>query len=247
MKRINTKWPLGTLVNMGAVALGSIIGLLLQGVLTEGMQTIVFQAIGLGTLLIGFKMMFKLPEGYMLIFIFSLILGGLLGESIQLEMWINGLSDQLKSWIDNEDAGFTEGLITAFLLFCIGSMTILGSLEEGIKGDRELVYIKSLLDGFSSIALASTFGIGVLFSIIPMFFVQGGITLFARRINTYLNEELIDAMSAVGGALIVGISILLMKLGEISLYNLLPSLVVVILLSKSYQIVLKTKSDKRVL
>lgn len=220
---------------MIAVIIGSLIGVALQQVFPEGVQDIVFQAIGLGTILIGIKMMLKLPEGYLLLFMFSLILGGIFGELVHLDIVLNGLSDTLKEALGVTEAGFTEGLITAFLLFCVGSMTIIGSLEEGINGDRELVYIKSLLDGFSSIALASTFGIGVLFSIIPMFIIQGGLTLFAGKLKPLLTDAIVNSLSAVGGALIIGISIVLLKLGDIKLYNLLPALVVIPVLVLIYQ------------
>ena len=238
-------WPIGTFVNMLTVTIGSLIGVALQQIIPPGVEEIVFQAIGLGTILIGLKMMFKLPDGYMLLFIFSLIIGGVIGELIQLESIINGLSDQLKEGLGFTDEGFTEGLITAFLLFCIGSMTIVGSLEEGINGDRELVYIKSLLDGFSSIALAASFGIGVFFSIIPMLFVQGGLTIFARKAKPYLNNALVDSMSSVGGALIIGISIVLLKLGELRLYNLLPALILIVFAVMIYQRFKGSPSDDR--
>lgn len=220
---------------MIAVIIGSLVGVALQQVFPEGVQDIVFQAIGLGTILIGIKMMLKLPDGYLLLFMFSLILGGIFGELVHLDIVLNGLSDTLKEALGVTEAGFTEGLITAFLLFCVGSMTIIGSLEEGINGDRELVYIKSLLDGFSSIALASTFGIGVLFSIIPMFIIQGGLTLFAGKLKPFLTDAIVNSLSAVGGALIIGISIVLLKLGDIKLYNLLPALVVIPVFVLIYQ------------
>jgi len=155
-------------------------------------------------------MSLKLPDGYMLVFIFSMIIGGVSGQLVGLTDIMAGLSDQLKSMVGASDSDFTEGLITAFLLFCIGSMTIVGALEEGLSKDRNLLYIKSTLDGFTAIALTATYGIGVLFSIIPMLFFQGGITVF-------------------------GISINMLQLGNITLENLLPAIVVGIIFSKVYQ------------
>ena len=236
MSRSSTlQWPIATFVNMLAVAVGSILGLLLQSVFTEDIQGIVFQAIGLGTILIGLKMALRLPDGYMLIFIFALILGGILGEVIGLAEWMSSLSDQLKLFVGASDSNFTEGLITAFLLFCIGSMTIVGALEEGLSKNRSLIYVKSTLDGFTAIALTASFGIGVLFSIIPMLIFQGGITVLAVKLKPIFDQKTLDLVSAVGGILIIGISINMLQLGEITLENLLPSLLVAIIFSKTYQ------------
>ena len=236
MSRSSTlQWPIATFVNMLAVAVGSILGLLLQSVFNEDIQGIVFQAVGLGTILIGLKMALRLPDGYMLIFIFALILGGILGEVIGLAEWMSSLSDQLKLFVGASDSNFTEGLITAFLLFCIGSMTIVGALEEGLSKNRSLIYVKSTLDGFTAIALTASFGIGVLFSIIPMLIFQGGITVLAVKLKPIFDQKTLDLVSAVGGILIIGISINMLQLGEITLENLLPSLVVAIIFSKTYQ------------
>ena len=236
MSRSSTlQWPIATFVNMLAVAVGSILGLLLQSVFNEDIQGIVFQAVGLGTILIGLKMALRLPGGYMLIFIFALILGGILGEEKGLAEWMSSLSDQLKLFVGASDSNFTEGLITAFLLFCIGSMTIVGALEEGLSKNRSLIYVKSTLDGFTAIALTASFGIGVLFSIIPMLIFQGGITVLAVKLKPIFDQKTLDLVSAVGGILIIGISINMLQLGEITLENLLPSLLVAIIFSKTYQ------------
>lgn len=229
------KWPIGTLINMVTVSVGSLAGVALQQLFPEDIQNIVFQAVGLGTILIGIKMALRLPDGYMLIFIFSLITGGIVGQLIGLDAVFNTLSDDLKLLINNTDRTFSEGLITAFLLFCIGSMTIVGALEEGLTGNRELLLVKSTLDGFTSIALASTYGIGVLFSIIPMFIFQGGITMMAGNLKKIMHMRVVDSISAVGGILILGISVNLLKLGKINLENLLPALIIVVLLVRIFK------------
>ncbi len=243
-KKATLQWPIATFVNMFTVAVGSILGLLLQSVFTEDIQDIVFQAVGLGTILIGIKMALKLPDGYMLIFIFAMIIGGISGQLLDLAGWMAGLSDQLKEVVDAQDSNFTEGLITAFLLFCIGSMTIVGALEEGLTKDRSLLYVKSTLDGFTAIALTATYGIGVLFSIIPMLLFQGGITVLADILKPVFDEKTLNLVSAVGGILILGISINMLKLGNITLENLLPAIIIAIVLSKIfiyYQQVKKTE------
>ncbi|MFT6335996.1 MAG: putative membrane protein YqgA involved in biofilm formation [Saprospiraceae bacterium] len=227
--------PIGTVINVATIVLGSLLGLFLKQFFTEGMESIIFQALGLGTILIGLKMALKLPDGYMLVCIFSLVLGGIVGELIHLDEIIVGLSDSLKSFSGSSDSGFSEGLITAFLLFCIGSMTIVGAIEEGLNQKRELLIVKSTLDGFSSIALAATLGIGVLFSVVPLLIFQGGLTFSAKKLKPVFDQITIDVLSSVGGILIVGISISLLKLGEINLENLLPSVLFAIVLSKLYQ------------
>lgn len=224
--------PIGTLINVATIIIGSIIGLLIQQFFTPGMERIVFQALGLGTILIGIKMALRLPEGYMLICIFSLVLGAVFGELIHLDQIISGLSESLKSVLGSTESRFSEGLITAFLLFCIGSMTIVGAIEEGLSQKRELLIIKSTLDGFSSIALAATLGIGVLFSVVPLLIFQGGLTLSAKKLKFVFDEKTTDVLSAIGGLLILGISINMLGLGKINLENLLPSLLISILLSK---------------
>ena len=232
---MKTNLPIATFINVVTIVIGSLIGLALQQVFTEGIEKIVFQAVGLGTILIGLKMAHKLPDGYMLLFIFALILGGICGEIIHLDALFLQLSDGLKSMVDSSDAGFSEGLITAFLLFCIGSMTIVGAIEEGLNQNRELILVKATLDGFTSIALTVTYGIGVMFSVIPLLIFQGGITLSANRLKKLFDDKTIDALSAVGGILIIGISINMLGLGKINLENLLPSLLFIVLFSKVYQ------------
>ena len=227
--------PIGTFINVATIVVGSILGLLLQQIFTSEIETIVFQAIGLGTILIGIKMALKLPDGYMLVIIFSLILGGIFGELINLDDWMLGLSEKLKNSLGVTESRFSEGLITAFLLFCIGSMTIVGAIEEGLNQNRELLIVKSTLDGFSSIALAASFGIGVLFSVIPLLIFQGGMTLGSKKLSNVFDQTTIDVLSSIGGILIIGISINILGLGKINLENLLPSLLLCIFLVKANQ------------
>lgn len=222
--------PLGTLVNMATVVIGSLLGLALQKVFPDNLESIIFQAIGLGTIVIGVSMSLKIPAGYLLTFIFCLILGGITGELIGLQEALYQLGDWVKASMGIEDNQFTTGLITAFLLFCIGSVTIVGAIEEGIQGKRELLYIKSTLDGITSVAFASTYGIGVLFSIFPMFLFQGGITFLARSAERFFTQTLIDFVSAVGGVLIIGVGINMLKLGVINLENLLPAILFALIL-----------------
>lgn len=226
--------PIGTFINMATIIIGCTIGFALQQAFPENIKAIVFQAIGLATLLIGIQMALKMPDGYILIVIFSLIVGGIIGELFQINQALQNLGDFLKTTLNIGDEKFTEGLITASLLFCIGSMVIVGAIEEGISGNRELLMVKSTLDGITSIAFTSTYGIGVLFSIFPMLLIQGGMTLLAGQMQRFFTETIIAQISSVGGLLILGIGINLLGLGKMNIENLLPSLVVVVFFTKIY-------------
>ena len=229
---------------MLTVSVGSLLGIFLKEIFPPNIEAIIFQAIGLGTLVIGISMSLKVPDGYFLIFIFSLILGGVLGELIGLQTILLGLGDSIKATLQISEQGFTNGLITAFLLFCIGSMTIIGAIEEGIEGKRELLMIKSTLDGITSIALAASFGIGVLFSILPMLIFQGGITVLAKKMERFFTETLIAQLSALGGVLIIAIGINMLELGRINIENLLPGLLVIAILTKIFESYFSKKATK---
>jgi len=218
--------PLGTIVNAIAVILGSLLGLWLRHELPERLRAIVFQGIGICTLLIGMQMALKVQN--LLVLVFAVLLGGLLGEWARLEDRLRGLGERLRQRMGSSEHRFSEGLMMAFLIFCVGSMTVVGALEEGTRGNPQLLYVKSVLDGFTSIALAATYGIGVLFSVIPLLIYQVGLTLLAGAAEPLLSEVLISQMSAVGGVLILGIGINVLELKEVKVTNFLPALLVVI-------------------
>lgn len=219
---------LGTLVNVSAVIIGSIIGLIIHTKLPKRIITIVFQGIGLFTIFIGIKMALK--TDYLLIMVFSIVIGSIIGELINIEKGINNLSEYLKRKIKINSDRFSEGLITAFLLFCLGSMTILGAIEEGLGGRPNLLMTKSLMDGFSSIALSASLGIGVIFSVIPLLIYQGGLTVFASYLQNFFTPTMINELTAVGGLLLIGLGINILEILKLRISNMLPSLVIVIIL-----------------
>lgn len=221
--------PIGTFINIIAVIVGSVIGLLLGSRFPEKIKIIAFQALGLISLLIGMQMALKVENPLTLIF--AILIGAIIGEFINLEKIFDSAGEFLKQKVKSKNAKFTEGLVTAFLIFCIGSMTIVGSINEGVSGDRTLLLTKSMLDGFTSIALASTFGIGVMFSVVPMLILQGGLTLFAGMFQPFFTPNLINQLTATGGILILGIGINLLELKKIKVINMLPALLVIILLT----------------
>ena len=220
--------PIATFINMLAVLIGGTIGLLLGNRFPENFKKITFQGIGLFTLVIGMDMALKVNEP--LLMVFSLILGGMIGEATQLEKRTDRLGTWLKNKIKSTNERFAEGLTTTFLLFCVGSMTIVGAIKEGLEGDQNLLLTKSVMDGFTAIALATVYGTSVLFSVIPMLIFQGGITVLAFQAKALFSTALIEDLGAVGGVLILGIGLNVLEIKKINVLNLLPALVMIILL-----------------
>ncbi|TAJ13204.1 DUF554 domain-containing protein [Marinilabiliaceae bacterium JC017] len=216
----------GTVINVISVATGSIIGLLVGTRLPDKIVKSVFQAIGLFTLFLGVYMALKGEQ--LLIIIFSLIVGTIIGELLSLEEKLERLSGHVKQVFKLGNPKFTEGLITSFLLFCMGSMTILGAIDEGMGNGPEILLTKSLMDGISSVALASAFGLGVTFSVVPLFLFQGGITLLAFWLGDFFPETIIMELTAVGGILLIGLGINILEIKRIRVMNMLPALVLVI-------------------
>jgi uncharacterized membrane protein YqgA involved in biofilm formation len=220
--------PVGSLINAAVIVAGGCIGMLLGNRLPERVRLIVFQGLGLCTLAIGMQMTFKTSNP--LYMVGSILVGAIIGELIRLEDRITGGGEAVKRLLGSGNARFTEGFVTATLLFCIGSMAIIGPLEEGLHGDRTIVLTKSMLDFFASIALGAALGSGVMFSSVPLLIYQGSITLFADSLRPYVSELIKTELTAVGGVMIIGIGINLLEIKKIRLSNLLPGLVVIIII-----------------
>jgi hypothetical protein len=221
--------PVGTIINTATVVAGSLIGLVLKHRYPAKLKTVFFQAVGLATLVIGVKMALDVKN--VLTLIFSLLVGGILGELAGLDVKLDGAAEKLKKFLKRADGGFSEGLVTAFLLFCMGSMTIVGCIDEGVRGDRTILITKSIMDGFTSVAFASTFGIGVLFSAVPLLLFQGSITLLASAGQRFFTPLIVAQLTAVGGAMIIGLGFGLLEIKKIKVVNFLPSLVIVVALT----------------
>ena len=219
----------GTAVNVATVLVGSLVGFYFNSRLPKKIVKLIFQAIGLFTLYIGITMTMKTHQ--ILILIFSMILGSALGEWIDIDKYITRFGEWTKKKIRSKNEHFTEGMISAFLLFCMGSMTILGAFEEGTAGKSDLLVAKSVMDGFSSLALASALGLGVTFSVLPLIIFQGGLTLLSGWIGNMMPQAVIDEMSAVGGLILVGLSLVILEIKTIKVVNMLPALVFAIILA----------------
>ncbi len=219
----------GTIVNVITIIIGTSIGVLFKRKLPEKIIHIIFQSLGLFTLFFGIAMSLK-SENYLVI-VFSLALGAILGQLIDIEKHITNLSEKIKKRAKIDSSTFNEGLITAFLLFCTGPMTILGAIDEGLRSNSELLLTKAVLDGFASIALASALGIGVGVAIIPLFIYQSAITLAAIFLGNFLPENLIIEISAIGGILLIGMAINMLEIKNIKVINILPAIVIMPVLS----------------
>lgn len=213
---------LGTIVNTVAIIAGSLIGLLFRGGIPEKYRVTIMQALSLAVILIGIKMALK-TEGILLV-IFSLVIGSLIGEFVRIEDRLETLGRIFETRFSKAGNGLAKGFVVTSLIFCVGSMAIVGALESGLTGNHQTLFAKSALDGLSSIIFASSFGIGVLFSSVSVFLYQGFITLTATFIKPFLIGEVINQMSAVGGLLIMAIGINLLEIQKIKVGNMLPAI-----------------------
>ena len=227
----------GTLLNLVTVLVGSALGLLLRGRLPERVVTITVQAIGLTTLFIGIANAFDLnkvsePPGVILA-LMALALGGILGEWWRIEERLEGLGETLKRRFRGQGR-FTEGFVASSLLFCVGPLTLIGSIQNGLAGDNSFLVLKSTLDGFAALALAATFGFGVLFSAVVIVLYQGTLSLAAGRFAALIPDPSSDPrvllINGVGGIMIVGLGFNLLEIKRIRVASLLPSLALVIVL-----------------
>jgi hypothetical protein len=217
----------GTLVNTGAVVAGSLLGVMIGKRLPDRVKTIVMQALGLSVVLIGLQM--ALSGTRPLLVIGSLLLGAVTGELMDVEGRIAAVGEWLKRRFQSESSTFVQGFVTASVLYCTGAMVIVGSIRDGTVGDPSILYVKSLLDGVASIAFASSLGSGVAFSALSVFVVQGSITLLASKLAFLQDPGVIEAVTATGGLLILGIGINILEIKQIRVGNLVPALVYAIL------------------
>ena len=241
----------GVLVNVIAILVGTAVGLSFGKAIPDRFRTIAFTAIGLSTFIIGASMsisgLAEMSKTHMgpyasLVFVGSLVVGSLIGEWIRIEHWL----EQFGLWLQDVsyripwfapgpksasdepgEKGHTlvEGFVTASLLFCVGAMTVLGSIKAGL-GDNSVLFLKSLLDGFAALFLATTLGIGVGLSIIPVLIIQGGIALSATAIQPYMTPAVISSITGVGGALILAIGADLLGIKRLPVGNMLPAIII---------------------
>ena len=220
----------GTLINAAAVLVGGTAGLVFGARLADRVRQTVMAGIGLFTLAMGLKMFLETSNP--LLVLGSLLVGGILGEWWRIEDGLRAIGTALEARFAKDDQGslrrgdFLRGFLTASLLFCVGPMTILGSIQDGLTGDYSLLAVKSVLDGFASLALASTLGGGVLFSVLVVLAYQGGITLLASGAQAVFTDTMVAEMTAAGGVLLMALAVgSLLEIRPVRAGNLLPSLI----------------------
>ena len=212
----------GNLVNTGVIIVGSIIGIFFNGQIPEKYSQSIMKAIALGILLIGILNALEVQN--MILVLLSMTIGTFLGELIQIENKLEGLGDNIKKNLNTSNDSIAKSFVTASLLFCVGSMAIIGSLESGLNNNHETLLAKSVLDGISSIIFSSSIGVGVIFSAIPVFLYQGAIILSASFLKPFLTELVIADMSAIGGLLIIGLGLNMLGYKKIKVGNMLPAI-----------------------
>lgn len=227
---------LGTIVNVAAIVVCGFIGLLLKGGLKERFREIMMQACGLAVVFIGaagaFEMILsvedgRLSSGYTMLIVVSLVLGGLVGELINIEKRLDSVGERLKKAVRaGNDNKFVDGFVTASLVFCIGAMAICGPIDEALTGDSTTLYVKSILDGIMVIVLASVYGVGALFSAVAVGVYQGIFTVFGVFISDFMSDTLIMTLSGVGSVLIFAVGVNLLRPKTVRVGNFLPALLV---------------------
>ena len=217
----------GTLINVGTVLLGTLIGVVVGRRLPARLQQRVMAGLGMVTLVIGVDLALAWRDTSPLYVLGGVLLGGLVGEAIGIERRLEALGDRIQRAVQrDEHSTVSEAFVTASLLFCVGPLTVVGAIQDGLTGDYDALATKALLDGFAAIALSATLGWGVAIAALTILVVQGGISLGAGVFEDVLTGEALDSMTSAGGVLIIGISLKLLDLKDVKVGNFLPALVI---------------------
>lgn len=223
---------LGTIVNTVAIATCCIIGILIKGNIPDKLSNTVINGIALCVMYIGISG--ALEGSSTLVMIISIVIGSIIGELIDIDKWLNRLGDFLEMKICKNNKGkeisIAQGFVSASLLFCVGAMAVVGSLESGLKGVHDTLFAKSILDGILAIIFSASMGIGVIFSAISVFIYQGTITIGASFLSGLLSESVVNSMTAVGSLVIMALGLNMLKVCNIKVANLLPAMFIPIIL-----------------
>ena len=218
----------GTIVNTLAIIAGAMIGVIAKKAIPQRMGDIVMSAISIVVMVLGVQ--FGIASSNILIVIVSLVVGGIIGEWIDIDRRLDDFGVRIQSRMKGGDSNFSAAFVSTTLIYCVGSMAILGSIESGINGNHTILYTKSLMDGISAIFFASTLGAGVIFSGISVFIYQGILTVLAGYIGPYLSPEVVTEMSASGGILLIALSFTILGIKKIKVVNLLPAIFLPVIL-----------------
>ena len=211
----------GSIINALTIICGGFIGLMLKKGISQRYQETIMDGLALVVITIG--IINAVESRNIILVISSLVIGSIIGEKIRIDKRLNNFGGYLESKFKKEGSTFTEGFVSATLVFCVGAMAIVGSLEAGLLADYDTLFVKSMLDGITSMIFATTLGLGVLFSALPVLIYQGSITLLATSLSSVLSATVITEVSAVGGILIMAIGLSLLKVKEIRVANMIPA------------------------
>lgn len=219
---------LGSIVNAVAIIIGGTAGSIVKKGISERFSNLIISALGLLTLALG--MMFAIESKNILVVVFSLVIGAVLGEWADIEKRMNDLGDYIQDKLKVGEGSFSEGFVAASLLFCVGSMAIMGSLQSGLMNDHKILFTKAVMDGVIAVVFSSTMGIGVALSFAPVLVYQGSIALLASVVSPYLSTEVVTEMTATGGILLLGVGMNILNLRKIKVGNMLPAIFIPIIL-----------------
>lgn len=238
---------LGTVVNVIAIIVGGAFGVILKKGLPERFKTTIMQALGLSVMIIGVSGALqgiysitkegKLDRNYIMGMILSLVIGSIAGELMNIEDGLDKLGQWFQNRFSKSESGFAKGFVTASLVYCVGAMAIIGSLEDGLYGNVDILFAKSMLDGISAIVFSATLGLGVIFSSIPVLVYQGSITLLANLLKPLLTESVVSQMSLVGSVLILAIGFNLLEFKKFKVGNMLPAIFMPLIYSIAYSLI----------
>lgn len=219
---------LGSIANAAAIIVCGILGSFLKKGLPKRYGDLVIAALGFFTVMLGVK--FAMQTEHPLVVIFSMVLGAALGEWIDIEKRMDSFGNKVQSKLKGFKGNFSQGFVNASLLFCVGSMAIMGALQSGLANDHQTLYTKAVMDGVISVVFASTLGIGVAASAVPVFIYQGAITLLAAFLQPYLSAAVVLEMTAVGGILLMGVGSNILEIKKVKVGNLIPAIFLPILI-----------------
>lgn len=232
---------LGSIVNGIAIIIGGTVGILIKGGLPKKTADLIIT--GLSFVIVCLGVGFMLKSQALLIVIFSIAIGSLLGDWIDIEKRLEDFAEGAQKKLKGLGGDFSKGFVTASLLYCVGSMAILGSFQSGLEGKHEILFAKSLMDGIISVVFASTLGIGVVFSAIPVFLYQGSLTLLAGVVAPYAGVDVVREMTATGGILLICIGISVTEIKKIKVGNMLPAIFLPPLLMPLGNLIVKWSSQ----
>jgi len=221
----------GAFINFLLVIVGSLLGLIFRRGIPERMRNILMQGMALCVIYIGVSGLID-DNAKILVIIISMALGTIIGELIDLDKWVNRLAERIEKVLTHgiSDTKIADGFTSATLLFCVGAMTVVGSLNSGILNDNTVLYSKSLIDAVAAIALTSSLGVGVMLSSVAVLFIEGSLTILATFIQPVLNDIIISQMTIIGSLLIIGIALNMLNLTKIKVMNCIPAIFLPILL-----------------